>query len=288
MNNFTIPPTRAFGGLILVVMLAGYYAQDVSLARDRVQMVRLQSSVTATLRNEVDAVRLEAEQRCAWVRQAANQADRGADAVRDQLARLRITVDEENADVRAAIMALTERVMPDSRTLSNELLAPTVQLNGLDAVGSGTLVCSRVDPVTGTAENYVLSAWHVVRAALADNPDRVISVTLYGSGDDPVEVPGEVVIKSSELDLVLLRLGTDVIFSHVARMLHSEDAASVAVWDAVYAVGCPLGNAPIPSAGAISSKTNFVKIANKEVRFSSGSERNSRSVPNIKTETNIT
>ena len=62
----------------------------------------------------------------------------------------------------------------------------------------------------------------------------------------------------ADIDAALLKLETDQVFSRVARVLPRDEVESVGVWDPVYALGCPLGNDPIPTAGELSSKNNVL------------------------------
>jgi S1-C subfamily serine protease len=159
---------------------------------------------------------------------------------------------------------LAGTLLPDPKRLNEDLLAPTVQLNGDDTVGSGTLIRSTRDVKTGKAINYVITSYHVVRNILADSPGAKvdgIAVTIY-EGDRKVEVRGRMVSHDAEIDAALLELETDQVFKHVARVIPRDKIDSVAVWDTVYALGCPLGNDPIPTTGELSSKNNVLNGAN--------------------------
>lgn len=203
------------------------------------QSARLQAQADA-----LDAARLEA----ATIRDAVHDLQRD------------FTV--SNQESRDAIWALSNRVTPDPETLSNQLLAPAVQLSGPDNVGSGTLVCSRVDSLTGEALNYVLTAWHVVRDIVNGDLDTDISVRLYQDFGEPRDLTATLVARNVRIDAALLRISSDEIFPYVAAVLPPAAEHCVAVWSPVYCVGCPLGNDPIPSSGTISSLDNKIHGAN--------------------------
>ncbi|MCC6783324.1 MAG: trypsin-like peptidase domain-containing protein [Planctomycetes bacterium] len=165
---------------------------------------------------------------------------------------------------RAEIEKLSGLVQPDPDELTRDLLLPAVQLNGQDTVGSGTLIRSCRDAATGKVENWVLTAYHVVRNILTDSPESQregIAVTLYDPSGK-VETRGELVAFDKDLDSALLRLRTDRQFSHVARVLPRDQADRIQVWEDVYAIGCPLGNDPIPTRGSIASKHNVLNGTN--------------------------
>ncbi len=155
-------------------------------------------------------------------------------------------------------------VRPDHKMLTEQMLAPSVQLNGEDTVGSGTLIYSHKDQKTGEVESYVLTAFHVVRNILADTPKarrEGIAITIYQE-DRRIEVRGDLVANKPSIDVALLKLRGEVIYKCAASVLSKEDAAKVQVWDPVYAVGCPLGNDPIHTKGEISSMRNELNGSN--------------------------
>lgn len=177
-----------------------------------------------------------------------------------------------NEDSRKAFLAQTEnkladlqsRVHPDPDRLTRQMLLPSVQLNGDDTVGSGTLVYSRKNDKTGDVESYVLTAFHVVRNILADTPTARrdgIAITIY-QDDKQLEARGDMVANRPSIDVALLKLRGKKVYKHVAGVLTTEEAKQVDVWDPVYAIGCPLGNDPIHARGEISSMRNELSGSN--------------------------
>ena len=155
-------------------------------------------------------------------------------------------------------------VRPDHKMLTEQMLAPSVQLNGEDTVGSGTLIYSHKDQKTGEVESYVLTAFHVVRNILADTPKarrEGIAITIYQE-DKRIEVRGDLVANKPSIDVALLKLRGKAVYKCAAQVLSKEDAAQVQVWEPVYAVGCPLGNDPIHTQGQISSMRNELNGSN--------------------------
>jgi S1-C subfamily serine protease len=163
-----------------------------------------------------------------------------------------------------AIAAIAGQLRRDTTSLTRDMLLPTVQLNGDDTVGSGTLVWSGSNPKNGIVESYVLTAYHVVRNILADTPraqKEGFLVTVYIDGEK-VEVKGKMVASAPKIDAALVQLMTTRTFPNVANVLPRTACSTIEVWDPICAVGCPLGNDPVPSQGEVSSLKNELNGAN--------------------------
>lgn len=165
---------------------------------------------------------------------------------------------------RTDLQKLSGLVAPDKELLTEDLLLPAVQLNGEDTVGSGTLIRSCLNTRTGKVENWVLTAYHVVRNIYTDTPraqNDGLPVTIF-DGETKHETRADLVAFDKDLDTALLRLRSERTFAHVARVLPRAEVESVKVWDDIYAIGCPLGNDPIPTRGSIASKQNLLNGVN--------------------------
>ncbi|MCY2957610.1 MAG: trypsin-like peptidase domain-containing protein [Planctomycetota bacterium] len=168
------------------------------------------------------------------------------------------------SETQGAIAAIACQLNRDPGELTRSMLLPTVQLNGEDTVGSGTLVYSDLNPKSGKVESYVLTSYHVVRNILADTPKSQtegFSVTVYLQ-NDKVEVKGKMTASFAKIDAALVQLQTDRRFPHIATVMPQSECINVKVWDPVCAVGCPLGNDPVPSEGEVSSLKNELNGAN--------------------------
>jgi len=168
------------------------------------------------------------------------------------------------SETQGAIATLAGQLHRDPGELTRSMLLPTVQLNGDDTVGSGTLVWSGTNPKTNTVESYVLTSYHVVRNILADTPKAAkegFQVTIYLTGEK-VDVKGKMVSSQPKIDAALVQLMTDRVFPNVANVLSPTESDSIKVWDPVCAVGCPLGNDPVPTQGEVSSLKNELNGAN--------------------------
>ncbi len=162
-----------------------------------------------------------------------------------------------------AVSTIAGQLVRDASALTRSMLQPTVQLSGDETVGSGTLVFSGRNPKNDKNESYVLTSFHVVRNILTDKPSTQkdgFDVTLY-LPEGKVQVKASMVASSPRIDAALVRLHTDRVFANVANV-HPQDGRAVKVWDPVCAVGCPLGNDPVPSHGEVSSLQNELNGAN--------------------------
>jgi S1-C subfamily serine protease len=169
------------------------------------------------------------------------------------------------SDANRAIATLASQLHRDPTELTRTMLSPTVQLNGDDTVGSGTIVFSGPNPRHGgRIETYALTSHHVVRNILADTPKAVhdgFEVTIYLPGERLV-AKGRMVSSQPKIDAALVQIHTDRQLPFVANVLPRDETGAVKVWDPVCAVGCPLGNDPVPSHGEVSSLKNELNGAN--------------------------
>jgi S1-C subfamily serine protease len=173
--------------------------------------------------------------------------------------------DMKLSEANRAIAQLAGQLYRDPNELTRTMLLPTVQLNGDDTVGSGTIVFSGPNEKHGhKTETYALTSYHVVRNILADTPKAQtdgFEVTIYLPGEKLV-VKGKMVAAQPKIDAALVQIFTDRKLPNVANVLPRAEAPTIKVWDAVCAVGCPLGNDPVPSNGEISSLSNELNGAN--------------------------
>jgi hypothetical protein len=167
--------------------------------------------------------------------------------------------DERELRVAIEMRALTgriERTMvgPDTEQLWNELVGPVVQLIGDTTVGSGVLLQSRPADNGGWTTN-VLTAWHVVRDIFGA-PDRFntpIPIKVYAPDGSWKSLNARLLMRDVPLDLALLELDTKEHMPFGAQLATRAQLSAMHTFDGVYAVGCPLGNDPIPTTGELAS-----------------------------------
>ena len=140
----------------------------------------------------------------------------------------------------------------DTTRMWTELLGPTVQLSGESTVGSGVLLPS-VHVEGDEYRTYLLTAWHVVRDIQTDprQPNEPVPVRIYHADGTRSDETARLLIYDSMIDSALLVMNTEKRFDFGAQLSSREKLGRIAIFSHVYAVGCPLGNDPIPTFGEI-------------------------------------
>jgi S1-C subfamily serine protease len=140
-----------------------------------------------------------------------------------------------------------------------DLMGPTVQISGENSIGSGVLLASRPN-AAGAFDNYLLTAWHVVRdiQGALEHLDMPVPVTLYARDGSKREVRSRLLRYDADIDAALLQLESDERLAVGAGLATRDTLARISVFQPVYAVGCPLGNDPIPTLGEVSSTQHEV------------------------------
>ncbi len=182
----------------------------------------------------------------------------------NQVSGIATGLSEEASTQKSTLTEVQAALRRDTQEMERTMILPTVQLNGVDTVGSGVLISSRQDLLRKGYTTYVLTSYHVVRNILAESEGSQkppIRLNVY-QDKEPKEELADLVVFDEELDLALLRLRTERHFPWVARLLAKNQIDDVRVFTAVYAVGCPLGNDPIPTAGEIASTHNVINSQN--------------------------
>jgi len=172
------------------------------------------------------------------------------------------------AAVSTRVESLASTIQRQPLDMKRRMIYPVVQLRGNGTVGSGVVV--RSDPVgdDGVSRTYILTAYHVVHEVMdpeAERKDLVEDLRFLDPATDRLgEEPhrAEVVSEHQEIDLSLLRVDLAEPWPYVAELAERSEVAQLQIFDPVYAVGCPLGNKPLPSVGEISSQEKIVSGTN--------------------------
>jgi len=161
---------------------------------------------------------------------------------------------EATAELAQDTRAKIENRRTNATERWNRTLGPTVQLAGDTTVGSGVLLESRALG-DGTFETLVLTCWHVVRDIQSDGrgADAGVPVAIYTPDGARRELVAHVLGANTTIDACLLRLASTEAVPHGAWLPSRTRLAASSVFDPIVAVGCPLGNDPIPTLGNISS-----------------------------------
>ncbi|MBK7642467.1 MAG: trypsin-like peptidase domain-containing protein [Planctomycetes bacterium] len=148
----------------------------------------------------------------------------------------------------------------DEERMWRELVGPVVQLAGDETVGSGVLLASEPLPEKQGWRTYVVTAWHVVRDIEKDpeHPSTPVPVAIYAPDRSIQNETAHVVRFDPALDAALLELDSRARVECGATLATRERLHSARIFDQIYAVGCPLGNDPIPTFGEIADTDHIV------------------------------
>jgi S1-C subfamily serine protease len=246
---------------------------EASLTAERAERDRLERRIevlTHALGEAAGAVdglrgRLEAWE-CSWSQSEPEVIERELATLRGELEqRSRSLSDLAQGAVRRAdedgerLAALQSRLdgldrARDVDGMWRALVGPVVQLAGDATVGSGVLLESRPRPEGGFT-TYMVTSWHVVRD-IYGSPEHIadpVPVRMYLPDGGTRNETASMVAYDVPLDVALLVLDSTEEVPCGARLASRERVANVHIFDSVYAVGCPLGNDPIPTAGEIAA-----------------------------------
>ena len=165
---------------------------------------------------------------------------------------------------RADLGKISETLSPREAEVSHRwrrIVAPTVQLSGATTVGSGVVLRSTERADGQGHETLLLTAWHVVRDILADKIDPLdqdIPVTIYLEDGRTLHRTAKLLGKNATIDAALLRLDGNEAVAHGATLASRSYLQSRRIFHSVYAVGCPLGNDPIPTPGEIADLDHYI------------------------------
>jgi len=268
---------RALESRIIAQQQGGNSALEQQLAQQReTELARAQGDAQhiAQLQEQLEAQRAtlaDARQRLSEWELEWNELS--ASAIQRELYELRSKQDSQELELELAQRKNSEREMraalelrelsgrvqrtllePDTEKLWRDLVGPVVQLIGDTSVGSGVLLESR--PLSeGVWSTHVLTAWHVVRDIFGapDNLAAPIPVKIYAPDGTWRSSTAHLLKHDVRLDLALLTLDTQEHLPFGARLATRSELGTMRTFDGVYAVGCPLGNDPIPTAGELAS-----------------------------------
>lgn len=149
----------------------------------------------------------------------------------------------------------------DKERMWRELLGPIVQLMGNETVGSGVLLPSEQIPGKDEFRTYLLTAWHVIRDIQSgpENTHVAVPVTVYTPFHRILPETAELLKYDVALDVALLQLNTTRAMDCGAILPSRAKLEAVQTFEQVYAVGCPLGNDPIPTFGEIADTQHTVE-----------------------------
>ena len=195
--------------------------------------------------------------------------------IEDRSEEMRVLIEQGLARIDGATVAATEEVNSRVETLAStiqreplhmkkQMIYPVVQLRGNGTVGSGVVV--RSDPVDeqGVSKTFILTAHHVFYEVLdpeATRRDIAEDLRFLDPKNDRLQLrshQAHLLAEDPDHDLALLRVDLSEPWPYVAQLAPRSEVNALEIFDPVYAVGCPLGNKPLPSVGEISSQEKMV------------------------------
>lgn len=251
---------RIDGALEQIELLSTANAEHADLSA-RLEDIELELRSAASTLGEQRArlAGYEHEQRAAPERLASLVGSR----LECRVEELRMELDRRYSDIRDMAQATSNQVQTVEQTVEQslvrdedrmwrELVGPVVQLAGEETVGSGILLESRqIDEKRW--RTCILTAWHVVRDIVQEGDPRTtpIPVTIYRPERETRPETAYILAHEPGIDAALLVLDCDDRVECGAKLAASTTIARRRIFDQIYAVGCPLGNDPIPTFGEI-------------------------------------
>jgi hypothetical protein len=174
----------------------------------------------------------------------------------EELTELRASIAEANRSSIDEMRRLEAALGPrDLLSMWRDIVGPVVQLAGDASVGSGVLLRSQENTETGGFRTHLITAWHVVRDIQGDlsNQDMPVPVFVYLEDGSVREEEALLLAFDADLDAALLEVLTEEPFENGAALPPRSKLAEVRIFEPVYAVGCPLGNDPIPTHGEVAT-----------------------------------
>jgi len=181
-----------------------------------------------------------------------------------EIDRTRQTIEDLDSRIEARIESMipaltTVPVAASSQQHKVErMIYPIVQLRGNGTVGSGVVVSSEMVDENLWA-TWIVTAYHVVEEVRDFALDDVV-VNEIRFFDPEIGRLGSEVFRGVEIaslkdsDLSLVRVDRSSPWPFIAESASEPVCMKLSVFDTVYAVGCPLGNQPLPTFGEISSQ----------------------------------
>ena len=200
--------------------------------------------------DRIDEVQAGVETRWGGFTEALEAQAVLVEATRDELDGVRAQIADGEGRVVSA--GAERRESGDAWT---DMVGPTVQLAGDATVGSGVILKSQL--VGGSSDEFqtlLLTSWHVVRDIRSDSvdEDRPIPVMLRDAFGEKRHLTATLIAYDAPLDSALLRVDSTEAFPVGATLPTRESLEAARVFDSIVAVGCPLGNDPIPTKGHLS------------------------------------
>ncbi|RTZ92116.1 MAG: hypothetical protein DSY92_02990 [Planctomycetota bacterium] len=247
-----------------------------------------QQQIVATIQDELDVVvnadvsdfevgpetspvveissQILAEERARIMRELDLSRDGLKRWVGNEIDQTRQKIEALDSRIEARIDAMTPEVLPvqqqyvpgNHRDKVERMIYPVVQLRGNGTVGSG-VVLSSVQVNENQWATWIVTAYHVVEEVRDFSSDEVVVREIRFFDPDLGRLGSEIhegveIASLASSDLSLVRVHLAERWAYLAIPASEKACLQLSVFDSVYAVGCPLGNQPLPTIGEISSQ----------------------------------
>jgi len=231
---------------------------DSFVAANRSSQRLLRNEIQQTLSGAVANPPANAREIEARLRESLSKCEDRLDFTDGALADLRMRFESNRATLAALHEAATKEVPSSAGKRWKNLLGPAVQLSGGGTIGSAVLLPG--EPSAGGWRTRVLTAWHVVRDIRLgmQDEDALIPVTVFSQDGSVHEEEARLLCRDASMDVALLELTSTSDRLPGVRLPSRETLRAVQVFEPIYAVGCPLGNDPIPTHGQLSDSNHEV------------------------------
>lgn len=167
-------------------------------------------------------------------------------------------------------MAKLDKIALDTALNADELnkamLYPSVQISIGTGIGAGVIVYSRPEAGGNNFHTYALTAHHVISRAVKrigaiEIRDKVSATVFFQDGSSTV-FQADIVSYNESKDLAILKICSTDEFSNAAEFMPRAELKNIKPFTGLYAIGCPLGNCPMPSSGELMSKSKLINGEN--------------------------
>jgi S1-C subfamily serine protease len=162
-----------------------------------------------------------------------------------EILRMQAHLDGINSRLNRLILVLEPE---DIDRLYQDIIYPTVQVEGKDMIGAGTIIYS--EKKQGGFFVYILTSYHVIKGSIRS---RCVRIKVYEDDERWRGTTARIVLHDQDKDIALLKARLKRSPKKVAILATHERLKGLKVFTKVYTVGCPLGDRPTPTAGHISS-----------------------------------
>lgn len=161
-----------------------------------------------------------------------------------------------------------------------QMIYPIVRITSISETvisrGSGTIIFNEDREKDGNIKTFILTNHHVIASSISIEKkwnslkqafcdtevceDVIVEVFNYnedGKENGRTNYDAKIVAYDSDEDLALIQLNASVKIAHIAKL--SDPSQKFRMFDKVFAVGCPLGELPMPTEGQVTGLSKMIE-----------------------------